>query len=135
VVVSVSWGQQSNRIVPTDWNSRKRACFAAYGDTCHLCQHAGADQVDHVINVARGGTHELQNLRPVHGGACPTCQRRCHTDKTTRESHAYRPKRRREPEPHPGLLPAPPQGGYPHPAHHGPPLRIAPAGLYGLQTR
>ena len=31
------------------WTMLRTAVFAAYGRTCHLCGHGGANQVDHVI--------------------------------------------------------------------------------------
>jgi 5-methylcytosine-specific restriction endonuclease McrA len=50
--------------------------FRVYGHTCWLCGTDGADTVDHVIPLARGGPrYELWNLRPAHGrkipGVCP----------------------------------------------------------------
>ena len=33
---------------------------------CHLCGIPGADSLDHVIPLSRGGTNEMSNLRPAH---------------------------------------------------------------------
>lgn len=100
----MAWQRISNRIVPPDWHRRKHATWARYGDICHACGHRGATEIDHVLAVAHGGTHDLENLRPIHGDRCPTCSQRCHIDKTTVESHAHRPRRQRPAGKHPGLL-------------------------------
>jgi 5-methylcytosine-specific restriction endonuclease McrA len=97
----------SRRTVPTDWPARRRRCLLEHDGICHVCGHGGATHVDHVLNVARGGTHEPDNLRPVHGTPCPTCQRDCHGDKTKDEARAGMAKhsRKRPAEEHPGRLP------------------------------
>lgn len=60
---------------------RNRRILAA-SDVCHICGHQGADAVDHVIPLARGGSEDPSNLRPAHHDVyCPTCQRRCNRDK------------------------------------------------------
>lgn len=100
----MAWQRNSHRIVPPDWARRKTACLTAHSRICHVCLHGDAEQVDHVLNVARGGSHEPENLAPIHGAPCPTCRRRCHTQKTGFESQINRPKRKRDPEPHPGLI-------------------------------
>jgi 5-methylcytosine-specific restriction protein A len=68
---------------------------------CYLCGKPGADNADHVVNVAAGGANTEANMRAVHA-------RPCHQRKTAAEAAAARTKRptmRRPPEPHPGLLP------------------------------
>jgi 5-methylcytosine-specific restriction endonuclease McrA len=103
----VAWGQQSNRVIPPDWDARKAVVHDRDGGICHVCGHAGADQVDHKLAVAHGGSHDIDNLGLIHGSTCPTCGRRCHTDKTQREAAAGRAARRataKHPRPrkHPG---------------------------------
>jgi 5-methylcytosine-specific restriction enzyme A len=102
------WSQQSHRSVPTDWNSRKRAVRRRDNGVCHVCGHPGADQVDHLVNVASGGTHDLANLGMVHGGYCLTCKRRCHIEKTQAEAAraraAQRATAKHPTERHPGLV-------------------------------
>jgi 5-methylcytosine-specific restriction endonuclease McrA len=99
----MTWRRQSNRIVPADWKARKTRAFAEHQRVCHVCLHPDADEIDHILNVARGGTHEADNLAPIHGKACQSCGRRCHVEKTAMESAAGRTRHRRTPERHPGL--------------------------------
>ena len=60
--------------------------------------HVDADQVDHIIPVARGGTDDSDNLQAV-------C-RSCHASKTASEAvHGRANRRRRRPPPaHPADL-------------------------------
>lgn len=44
---------------------RNRRILAA-SDICHICGEPGADGVDHVIPIAKGGTEDPSNLRPAH---------------------------------------------------------------------
>lgn len=100
----MSWGEKSNRIVPTNWKGIKARVLRAHDGICHLCKHPDAEQVDHILNVARGGTHDDSNLAPIHGRPCPTCGGRCHAEKTGQEAAAGRTTPRRVPPKHPGLL-------------------------------
>ncbi len=104
----MTWQNKSKRIVPADWKSRKARVLTRHGRICGECGHGQADEVDHVLNVARGGTHDYDNLQPIHGKACPDCGRRCHVDKTKAEAQAARDvmwaKTKRPLPKHPGLL-------------------------------
>jgi 5-methylcytosine-specific restriction endonuclease McrA len=54
---------------------RNRRILAA-SDVCWLCGQPGADAVDHVTALARGGTETGDNLRPAHHDVEPRCNRR-----------------------------------------------------------
>lgn len=71
----------------TSYQYRKaRARVLAESDTCILCGHPGADAVDHLVPVARGGARtDPDNLAPIHGvNGCPTCGRKCNNEKGDR---------------------------------------------------
>lgn len=91
-----------NRAVrlPPDWPKRRAAVMKRDEGRCYICGGDGADQVDHVVPVAWGGTDDLINLRPVHA-------KPCHEEKSKREAAEGRRRsqnrRFRPKEPHPGL--------------------------------
>jgi 5-methylcytosine-specific restriction protein A len=51
------------------WETLRRAVLARDRGVCFLCDQLGADQVDHLVTVADGGTNELSNLASCHA-AC-----------------------------------------------------------------
>lgn len=69
------------------------------GDQCVQCGSTEHLEVDHILNVARGGTHHLDNLQTL----CASC----HQEKTqaeARQARATKLARRRLPVmPHPGV--------------------------------
>lgn len=48
----------------------KRARILRQSDICWICGQPGADSVDHVVPLAKGGTNALDNLRPAHLFPC-----------------------------------------------------------------
>lgn len=83
------------------------------GNTCYICGHPGADQVDHIIPWAEWtradlSVHDQSNLAAIHGEACPVCDAHCHDDKTaaeaTRGTKRRAALRKRPPQRHPGAL-------------------------------
>jgi 5-methylcytosine-specific restriction endonuclease McrA len=62
--------------------ARNRRILAA-SDICHICGHPGADAIDHVVPLARGGFDGHPNLAPAHHDVpCPTCDHRCNREKS-----------------------------------------------------
>lgn len=43
-----------------------RAVWRLSNPPCWICGQLGADTVDHVVPLSRGGTNSLDNLRPAH---------------------------------------------------------------------
>lgn len=56
----------------TNQKLRERV-FAEYGSTCWLCGHEGADTIDHLVMISKGGSNDLENLRPAHGRKTAFC--------------------------------------------------------------
>lgn len=52
-----------------------RDLLEAYGGICAYCRVADADTIDHVMPLARGGHHEIENILP----ACRACNFEKHT--------------------------------------------------------
>lgn len=96
---------RSRHAVPGNWRTLKARVLTDHNRICHTCRHGDADQVDHVLNLARGGTHDPSNLAPIHT-QCPTCGERCHHHKTQHEAAAGRARyaHKRGAESHPGII-------------------------------
>lgn len=64
------------------WNRKVANVVAAYNGICHLCEHPGAIQGDHLV-VDYPLDSSIGNLRPAHGSAgkqknpCPVCGLNC----------------------------------------------------------
>jgi 5-methylcytosine-specific restriction protein A len=59
--------------------SERRAIISRDRGLCYVCGEFGADEVDHVIPLARGGTDSPTNLKAIH-------REPCHRDKTSAEA-------------------------------------------------
>lgn len=55
---------------------RRNAKILAASDVCHICGQPGADAVDHVVPLSRGGEDAPSNLKPAHHDVPPYCNRR-----------------------------------------------------------
>lgn len=65
----------------------KKAIREMWGDTCHLCGHAGARTADHLTPLSEWPDQPLDPKlsRPAHGtgNECPTCGQRCNQKRGT----------------------------------------------------
>lgn len=110
-------GSTRRQRLPRDWPTIRRRILERDGWRCQLnypgCTTAATD-VDH---ITRGDDHRDTNLQ----AACPTC----HAKKSSAEGHQAQgngPLRRRQPEPHPGLV------DWTEPVTYTPPsMTVAPA--------
>ncbi|MEI2728332.1 MAG: HNH endonuclease signature motif containing protein [Candidatus Nanopelagicales bacterium] len=95
---------------PRGWANTKARVLERDAGVCHVCGNHGADQVDHVIPVSQGGSHDDANLAAIHSWPC-------HSSKTAREARAstkrYTATVKRPAQPHPGLVDRHPRGSVP----------------------
>ncbi|WP_227979968.1 HNH endonuclease [Nocardia spumae] len=63
------------------WRRLREQILERDNYTCYLCGRPGADTVDHIVSVARGGSDIPSNLGAVHDRVAP----HCHRAKTNRE--------------------------------------------------
>ena len=61
------------RLYGRTWQRVCAEVYRIYGRRCWLCGQDGADTVDHVIPLNKGGTNALANLRPAHGRKSTSC--------------------------------------------------------------
>lgn len=77
----------------------RKAARTRDGNQCVQCGSTGRLEVDHILNVARGGTHDLDNLQTL----CAACHRK-KTQEEARQARAVKQARRTLPvAPHPGV--------------------------------
>ena len=92
--MSYGWTGQHTGLTP----KQRSEALARDGHTCRHCG-APATEVDHIVNLAQGGTHDPLNLQAL----CPPC----HRVKTETEALAARKAalaaRYHPRETHPGL--------------------------------
>ena len=62
----------------------RNARILAASDICHICGEPGADAIDHVIPLARGGADQEWNLRPAHHNTPNSAGIRCNRAKGAR---------------------------------------------------
>lgn len=47
-----------------------RAAILAESDICYICGKPGANSVDHVVPIAKGGKNTRENMKPAHMFPC-----------------------------------------------------------------
>jgi 5-methylcytosine-specific restriction enzyme A len=88
-----AWAGSDRRArLPANWRFL-RARILRRDPTCQICGLNASVEVDH---IAPGDDHSPANLQ----GLC----RHCHKTKTQAEAIAAQPRRRRDEEPHPGII-------------------------------
>lgn len=77
------------RIGKSGWKLQAEAKYviARDGGICHVCGRPGADEADHLIPIAEGGSDDLTNKAAIHGDPC-------HKAKTADESRKTRRRTR-----------------------------------------
>lgn len=53
-----------------EWRTARALAFRVYGNACLNCGDL-ATEIDHIIEVANGGTDDIENLQPL----CSTCHK------------------------------------------------------------
>ena len=94
----MTW-QGDARTTTPEWRRTRRRVLRRDRGICWVCGKAGADEVDHVIPRAEGGTDDEDNLAAIHDDPC-------HRRKSAAEGARarYRFKRKRDDEPHPAVV-------------------------------
>lgn len=59
----------------------RNARILAASDICHICGEPGADAIDHVNPLAKGGPDETWNLKPAHHNTPNSAGIRCNRAK------------------------------------------------------
>lgn len=79
---------------PKGWGRLREQVMNRDKGVCYVCKKPGADEVDHIVAIALGGTNLPSNLAPIHQRVAP----HCHRKKTQGDARAAvrmnRPKRR-----------------------------------------
>lgn len=87
------------RTTTAAWRKLRKRALVRDGHRCRTCG-APANEVDHIVNVAEGGSDELENLQAL----CPPCHRRKTQAESLGARHRQTDARRRPAEPHPGAI-------------------------------
>lgn len=88
------WNNSNNRTSTSEWRKIRQQAKHTLPYQCAHCGDGEPLELDHIINHARGGTNELNNLQWL----CKPCHKR----KTQKEATAARNAWKRKPEKHPG---------------------------------
>ena len=80
-VITENWPEPTSRQYPKNWEEIKRSVFKRDGTTCIYCIDTRGTEVDHIIPVSKGGTHELNNLI--------VCCTRCNSSKNDQDMEEW----------------------------------------------
>lgn len=93
-----NWGREQSRAKPEFTAAQRKFILRRDRFVCHVCGGEGANQADHVIPLAEGGAHHVDNGAAIHDTPC-------HDNKTREEAargYARRMAQLKLPrEPHP----------------------------------
>ncbi len=94
----MAWQGDARTSTP-QWRGLRQQILQRDGYRCHVCGLLGADEVDHLTPVSKGGTDHPRNLAAIH-------RQPCHARKSSVEGNEARWRNRttRPAEPHPGIL-------------------------------
>lgn len=67
---------------PAGWGRLREQVMQIHKGVCYVCGQPGADEVDHITPLHKGGTNALFNLKPIHQRVAP----HCHRQKTSSEA-------------------------------------------------
>lgn len=98
------WANSQSYRSPRGWKAIRKRILTRDAGICYICGLDGANEVDHILNVAAGGGHNDENLAAIHAHPC-------HALKTKQEARANKktpplptlPTTKRRKEAHPGL--------------------------------
>lgn len=72
-------GWDPTRENTAEWKRTRLRILKRDNSICYICHLPGAEQVDHILNRAEGGSDDDHNLAAIHGTPC-------HRDKTLAEA-------------------------------------------------
>lgn len=64
------WSRETRKPRPTFTKSEKTAVLKRDKRVCYVCGGPKADEVDHVVPLAEGGAHTLDNAAAIHRQPC-----------------------------------------------------------------
>lgn len=99
----MAWTNWHPYPVPKGWKATRNRIMNRDNGCCYVCGHEGADQIDHIISIANGGSHDDTNLAPIHRVPCHSTKTRTEQVQRTVTTQPA-PKLRRNPEKHPGFI-------------------------------
>jgi 5-methylcytosine-specific restriction endonuclease McrA len=85
---------------PGNWKTTRRRILARDGHACYICG-APSNEVDHILAVTQGGTHDDTNLAAI---CTPHHEAKSKAERVAGQRAARRRKLEARQEPHPGVV-------------------------------